>query len=150
MTLSFFDFQSLVADSPIPWPADLVLRATVILALAGLLAAVLRRAPAAARHALWAAALLGILLIPLVLLFPGWHVIPVPAKPAPVLVAAPAVVPEPILVDHPQDSHAFHWRSRPSPSRYPKRRDSWPKTPRMIRRSDLSMTPSPRPPHNLN
>lgn len=60
------------------WPAaplfvDTIVKATLLLMGAGLAAAVLRRASAAARHRVWRLALAGLLVLPaLVTLLPGW------------------------------------------------------------------------------
>lgn len=67
------------------WVADLVVRATLLLALAALLAAWLRRAPAASRHLVWLAALTGVLVLPVSSLLVPKVAVPVPTG----LVSAP-------------------------------------------------------------
>ncbi|MDX1547456.1 MAG: M56 family metallopeptidase [Rhodothermales bacterium] len=53
---------------------DLTLKGVLLLAFAGIVAALLRRAPASARHLAWSLALCGILLLPLFsAVLPGWH-----------------------------------------------------------------------------
>jgi beta-lactamase regulating signal transducer with metallopeptidase domain/protocatechuate 3,4-dioxygenase beta subunit len=50
-------------------------KGTVVLAVAGVMATGLRRAPGASRHALWVAALAAVLLLPLLIgVVPGWHI----------------------------------------------------------------------------
>lgn len=58
-----------VFESPLPWLGDLALRATVILALAWLATLLLRRASAAARHAVLTLAVAGLLALPVLSLF---------------------------------------------------------------------------------
>ena len=97
--------------------ADVALKATLVLAVAGLASVVLRRASSAARHTVWLAAIAGVLLLPaLALALPAWRVpveiAPTPAPPEPALEAialeasalelvdaaeASAPVPEPAL-----------------------------------------------------
>jgi beta-lactamase regulating signal transducer with metallopeptidase domain/HEAT repeat protein len=76
-------------------------KVTLLLLLTGVAAFVLRKRSAAARHALWCAALVGALLLPvLTLAVPEWKLPVLPAtRPAPV--AAPAVVPAPIPASAP-------------------------------------------------
>jgi beta-lactamase regulating signal transducer with metallopeptidase domain len=75
--------------------AAVLVRATVVLIAVSFLALCLRRASAATRHAIWTAAMVGLLVLPLlVLLLPHWHVAVWPATPMPaadVGAAAPAV-----------------------------------------------------------
>jgi len=72
------------------WVVEVVLRVTVVLALAGMLAVVLVRASAAVRHAVWTAALAGVLMLPVAGMLPGWRVLP-RAKGRAVAVAVPRV-----------------------------------------------------------
>jgi beta-lactamase regulating signal transducer with metallopeptidase domain len=55
---------------------DVVLRATVLLACAGLLAAGMRRATAASRHLLWCATLVALLVMLPLRIAPGWNCLP--------------------------------------------------------------------------
>lgn len=53
---------------------DLTLKGVLLLAFAGIVAALLRRAPASARHLAWSLALCGLLLLPVFsAVLPGWH-----------------------------------------------------------------------------
>lgn len=80
--------------------ADAALKATIVLAVAGVLSLALRRASSAARHAVWIAAVVGALALPaLALALPAWHVsfvAPEPVEPAPIPVEP--IVFEPIMV----------------------------------------------------
>ena len=60
---------------------DVTLRATVVLALAGLAATWMRRGPAARRHAVWGTALAGVLIVLAASALPGWRVLPAIATP---------------------------------------------------------------------
>ena len=67
------------------WLVALVLKASAVLALAGLATALLHRASAALRHLVWGGALAALLLLPLFSLAVPWRV-PVsiiPSAPAP-------------------------------------------------------------------
>lgn len=61
------------------WLADLVLRVTAVLGVAATTAVLLRRAPAAARHAVWLGALAGVLALPVLGSFLPRVAVPVPA-----------------------------------------------------------------------
>ncbi|WP_457653891.1 M56 family metallopeptidase [Rhodocaloribacter sp.] len=87
---------------------DLTLKGVVVLALAGLLAALLRRASAAVRHWIWFVAMGSLLCLPvLTLMLPSWHVslLPLPSfaqtvqpsRPfsSPALAPSPAALPAP-------------------------------------------------------
>src|SRR5207245_10890708 len=75
---------------PLPhdWPASfdgllpVVLAAAgsaLVLGLAGIAAALMRRASAAARHEVWLLGFAGALLLPVLsFILPGWHVLPLP------------------------------------------------------------------------
>ncbi len=66
------------------WVADLVARATLLLALAAMFAVLLRRAPAATRHLVWLAALAGVLVLPASALMLPRVDVPVPlGRPTP-------------------------------------------------------------------
>ncbi|MBO6576237.1 MAG: HEAT repeat domain-containing protein [Rhodothermales bacterium] len=57
--------------------ADLTIKAALILALAGIATSLLRKRPASVRHAIWLAAVTGILAMPvLTAMLPNWHVLP--------------------------------------------------------------------------
>src|SRR5436305_1798543 len=61
--------------------AIVTLKVTLVLAIAGLAIALLRRAPASARHRVWSLALAGAVVMPLATaLLPAWRV-PLPAVP---------------------------------------------------------------------
>ena len=79
------------------WVTGIVLKATLVLALAGLITTLLRRASAATRHLVWGGALATLLLLPLLSLSVPWTV-PVavlPAAPAPQVRRAAVSVGEP-------------------------------------------------------
>ncbi len=62
--------------------ADLVVKATVLLAAAAAVSTLMRRAPAASRHVVWTVALLSVLLLPAVsLLLPRWQLALVTVSP---------------------------------------------------------------------
>ena len=70
----------------------------VVLGVAGLAAAAMRRASASARHEVWALGLAGVLVLPVLsATLPGWHVLPIPGRnrPAPPLAGAVAAAPSP-------------------------------------------------------
>ncbi|MDF1504873.1 hypothetical protein, partial [Roseisolibacter sp. H3M3-2] len=72
--------------------ADLLLRATAVLAVAFLVDRVaLRRASAAARHLCWTVAVVALLALPAArFALPAWHVaLPAAERPAPAVVAVP-------------------------------------------------------------
>src|SRR5262245_22593885 len=76
------------------------LKATLILGLAALLTVLLSRASAALRHLVWSAALLGVLLLPVLTMWgPSWIVpglsLPTFATPGPVATSAPLPTPAP-------------------------------------------------------
>jgi beta-lactamase regulating signal transducer with metallopeptidase domain len=83
---------------------DAALRGTVVLAAAFAATALMRRSSASARHLVWLAALVALLLLPLAQqLVPEWRVLPTaPAALAPLPAAAvhagPAAAPEPAVV----------------------------------------------------
>ena len=63
--------------SCLPILVDAALKGTVVLALAGLLVLCMRRTSAARRHAVWLAAMVCLLGLPLLsLVLPGWQVLP--------------------------------------------------------------------------
>ncbi|HYV35414.1 MAG TPA: S41 family peptidase [Gemmataceae bacterium] len=63
-----------LAVSALPLLVDAVLKGTIVLLLAFVLATVMRRASAGARHMLWAATMVGLLIVPLVsLTLPTWQ-----------------------------------------------------------------------------
>lgn len=76
-------------------PLLLVLKATILLAMGGLLTLAARGAPAAVRHLVWTATLIGVLALPvLVLGVPRWTLPVLPARFAPAAeVATPAAAP---------------------------------------------------------
>ena len=81
-------------------PFDLLLavalKGALVLALAGLAAALLRRAPASARHVVWAAAFAALLLLPVLeMAGPRWAVSILPPAAPPVPAAAPPAPPVP-------------------------------------------------------
>lgn len=90
MTHVLLEFVRWMADGPgwLPMLVNAVVKATVLLAGAGLLSFALRRASAAMRHFVWSMGLAGSLALP-VLMFalPSW---PVPILPAPPIAAARA------------------------------------------------------------
>jgi beta-lactamase regulating signal transducer with metallopeptidase domain len=72
--------ESLAIDGPAQFVADTVIKATVLLCLAVIAAAVLRRSSAAVRHRLWALTLCGLLVLPaLSWALPGWRLPILPA-----------------------------------------------------------------------
>jgi hypothetical protein len=71
-----------------PFVVEILAKATLLFVLAGLLDVMLRKSPAATRHALWSVTLaLSLALPPLTLLLPAWRILPLPAA---VRVPAPA------------------------------------------------------------
>ena len=66
------------------WLVALILKATMVLALAGLATALLHRASAALRHLVWGSALAALLLLPLVPLILPWRVSLSVIPPAPI------------------------------------------------------------------
>ena len=58
------------------WLADVAIEGTILLALAGGMAAAMRRCAAAARHRVWAAALAGLVVVAVLAALPGWRVVP--------------------------------------------------------------------------
>src|ERR1035437_10128720 len=71
---------------------DTALKATLLLGVAFLLAWLFRRASAATRHLVWAASILGLLILPLASLgLPAWRILPNWLSPTlPIMVAPPA------------------------------------------------------------
>ena len=93
-------FVDMVGGGPLGWAVDLVLRATVLLALAGVIAAMLVKASAAVRHIVWTVAVAAVLALPvLVAVLPAWRVLPrvaVVEAPRPaVSIDAPQIPPAP-------------------------------------------------------
>ncbi len=84
------------------WLFIATIEATIVLALAGLLAAALWRASAAARHRAWAAGLAGVLAVFFAAALPGWRILPAsdraitPAKVTPPQTPAAAAQDVPI------------------------------------------------------
>jgi beta-lactamase regulating signal transducer with metallopeptidase domain len=80
--------------------AALLAKATALFAAGGIPAAALRRHSAAARHAVWAATLLAVLLLPaMTLALPAWRLLPAwVAAPTPAALVAPAPAPAPPVV----------------------------------------------------
>ncbi len=79
---------------------DVTLKGALILAFAGLLTALLRRAAAGARHLVWCLAVCSVLALPLLTLtLPAWRVVPLPETPAlheaVALLLGPSTAPEP-------------------------------------------------------
>ncbi|HEV8480997.1 MAG TPA: hypothetical protein VGR66_09400, partial [Candidatus Eisenbacteria bacterium] len=75
--------------------AAVAVKGTLVLALAALAALALRKSSSATRHAVWCAALTGMLLLPvLALAVPEWTlpILPAPKPDAPVLPARPVIV----------------------------------------------------------
>jgi beta-lactamase regulating signal transducer with metallopeptidase domain len=71
------------SDGMALWGLDLVLRVTVILALAGVAAALLVKASAAIRHVMWTAAVAAVLTLPaLTAVLPAWRAVPRSSIPA--------------------------------------------------------------------
>ena len=67
----------LTSAAALPLLADASLKGAVLLVVAGLCALLMRRASAAARHMVWLAAVLALLLLPvLAVVLPGWRVLP--------------------------------------------------------------------------
>lgn len=65
----------------VPWLADASLKASLLLAAAGLLTAVLHRRGAALRHLVWTAAVFGALVLPVATaVLPTWHLHLLPAE----------------------------------------------------------------------
>ncbi|HEV8481608.1 MAG TPA: HEAT repeat domain-containing protein, partial [Candidatus Eisenbacteria bacterium] len=88
-------------------------KGTLVLALAALAALALRRSSSATRHAVWCAALTGMLMLPvLALAVPEWT-LPILPAPKPDAPAAPA---SPVIVSVPQSpavpAPAAHWHAR--------------------------------------
>lgn len=85
--------STLLAPLGASFALHLLLKTTLLLALAGAVALLLRRASAAARHLVWTLAVAGLLALPLVsLLLPAWTV-PVEAPLLGAVEGAPAVAP---------------------------------------------------------
>jgi HEAT repeat protein/beta-lactamase regulating signal transducer with metallopeptidase domain len=75
---------------------DAIVKASLILAATGLIAAVLRRASAAARHMIWTLGLMGALIVPaLAMALPRWEVPLVRLSTETVDAALPAAIPAP-------------------------------------------------------
>jgi HEAT repeat protein/beta-lactamase regulating signal transducer with metallopeptidase domain len=73
--MRIFDFLSTPSGAALLPLVDAVVKATILLATAGALSVVLRRASAAVRHLFWTLGLLGTLALPaLSIALPAWHV----------------------------------------------------------------------------
>ena len=89
------------------WVAGIILKATLVLALAGLITTLLRRASAATRHLVWGGALATLLLLPLlsvsvpwtvpVAVLPAAEAPPPPRAPSPALTSATVIPGAPAL-----------------------------------------------------
>ena len=100
---------------------DLTLKGVVVLATAGLLAALLRRASAAVRHWIWFVAMGSLLCLPvLTLMLPSWHVslFPLPSfaqtVPPSQPFSSPALAPSPVALPAPASPPAPVARPRAS------------------------------------
>ena len=116
------------AFAPLPALTDAALKSLVLLAVAIVATALLRRCSAAARHLVWCAALVGALLLPLLsLALPQWQVSFLPRWPAwaqtPAAAPAPHVgeVPSPHEVattpaaESAPGGRSLSWHRRPTP-----------------------------------
>src|SRR5688572_26151617 len=67
------------ADGALPWLIDAALKGLVVLLFAGIVCILLRKASAAARHALWSATAGALLAMPVLsAILPEWHIVPTP------------------------------------------------------------------------
>ncbi len=74
-------FQPTQAVSVLAALADLTIKAALILAIAGIATSLTRKRPASVRHAIWLAAVVGILAMPLLTAsLPSWRVLPAQAS----------------------------------------------------------------------
>ncbi len=90
-----------IVEGFIPFLIEWGVKGTVVLAAGGLVCALMRRRRAAERHALWAAVLAGVLIVPLLgLLLPGFHL---PAWP----VAIGDLPLPPVVENQPVESFVF-------------------------------------------
>ncbi len=97
-----------LVDGFVPFLIEWGVKGTVVLAAGGLVCALMRRRRAAERHALWAAVLAGVLIVPLLgLVLPGFHV---PEWP----VAIADIPLPPVVANQPIESFVF---SPPEPVR---------------------------------
>jgi hypothetical protein len=76
---------------------DILIKTTAILTLAFLIAAAMRRASAASRHVVWMAALIAVLIVPVIVMW---------APSLPVRVPSPAAAPEVAVSQSPRIARA--------------------------------------------
>jgi HEAT repeat protein/beta-lactamase regulating signal transducer with metallopeptidase domain len=94
MHFSYLDLESLRQPATLLPIADAVLKATVLLSLAGLLAAMLKRSSAATRHLVWTLGLVSALVAPaLSMALPRWQLPIVTVAPGTDAAADPAALP---------------------------------------------------------
>ena len=137
------------ADSWLLFPTQVAVKATVLLALAGAVALLLRRAPAATRHLAWTLSIAGLVALPLVAAaLPAWRVPVLPTAPRwtapgvlpPAYAAAPAAAESPAPAETPASMSAADAAGTVAPSVQAPR--SWTETPSPAPAAPASLLPA--------